>query len=213
MASTEDDRAKDDWRLVTNPVERRRRQNRLNQREYRKRRLHQTQVVRRSPDVPETDELQILENFTAAAYQSYSLGCPHSDHLLSLTKANVYRAFLSNLTLIGLVAEGICEADVLSPFNLFGAAQFITNIPPSLRPTTSQRSLLHHPWLDFFPHPRARDNLIRAQGTYNKHDFCLDILGFWNPDALDNMLLVWGEPHDPANWEVTEGFIKKWGWS
>jgi hypothetical protein len=37
-------------------------------------------------------------------------------------------------------------------------------------------------------------------------------MGFWNPDAVDNMLLVWGEPYDPSNWEVTEGFIKKWGW-
>jgi hypothetical protein len=178
------------------------------------RKLHQAQVVGRSRPVPEIDtEVQALERFATAAYQSYILGCPLADHLLMLTKANVYRAFLHNITLIGLVADGICEADVLSPFNLFGPEPpGMTSIPPSLHPTSHQRSLPHHPWLDFFPHPRVRDNLLRAQGSYDKHDFCLDILGFWNPNALDNMLLVWGEPHDSGNWEVTEGFIKKWGW-
>jgi hypothetical protein len=65
--------------------------------------------------------------------------------------------------------------------------------------------LPHHPWLDFFPHPKARENLICAQGRYDEDEFCLDILGFWNPDASDNMLLVWGEPTDTGNW-LAAGF-------
>ncbi|KAL4926831.1 DUF3425 domain-containing protein [Aspergillus undulatus] len=158
-------------------------------------------------------ERQFLEGFAKAAYQSYSLGCPRIDHLFVLTKANVYRAFLDNITLLGLVADGICYANILSPFNLHGPAPVtMMTIPPALRPTSCQRSVPHHPWLDFFPHPKVRDNLLRAQGRYSKHEFCVDILAFWNPDAEDNMLLVWGEPYDPTNWEVTEGFIKKWGW-
>ncbi|KAF3398276.1 hypothetical protein F1880_005606, partial [Penicillium rolfsii] len=161
---------------------------------------------------PQTEE-QALEHFETSAYQSYILGSPIIDHLLVLTKANVYRAFLHNITLLGLVADGICKLDIVSPFNQFGPARTETAIfPQSLHPTPCQSSLPHHPWLDFFPHPRVRDNLIRSQGGYDKNDFCLDILGFWNPNALDNMLLVWGEPHDPGSWEVTEGFIKKWGW-
>ncbi|OJJ66184.1 hypothetical protein ASPBRDRAFT_138530, partial [Aspergillus brasiliensis CBS 101740] len=153
--------------------------------------------------------------FAVAAFHSYHLGCPRVDHLFSLTKANVYRAFLDNISSLGLVADGICELNILSPFNLHGpvpVTQTVATIPPSLRPTLYQRSVPHHPWLDFFPFPKVRDNLLSRQGRYSKHEFCLDILGFWNPDAVDNMLLVWGEPYDPSNWEVTEGFIKKWGW-
>ncbi|KAJ5608629.1 hypothetical protein N7537_005248 [Penicillium hordei] len=211
----------DDWRHVTNPVERRRRQNRLNQRMYRSRRHDEAQALNGISRLPEANichsplqaERHILEGFASAAYRSYMLGCPNIDHLLVLTKANVYRAFLHNISLLGLVADGLCEADVLSPFNQFGPAQITTTtLPLSLRPTPTQRSLPHHPWLDFFPHPKARDNLFRAQDRYDEDEFCLDILGFWNPNALDNMLLVWGEPSDPENWEITEGFIKKWGW-
>ncbi|GFG24135.1 hypothetical protein IFM61606_04035 [Aspergillus udagawae] len=217
---------KDDSTGFPERVERRRRQNRINPREYRKRRRGEAlQLIKKqSParltitekqhSVPQT-EWQLLERFATAAYQSYSLGCPRIDRLLVLTKANVYRAFLDNITLLGLVADGICSANILSPFNLHGpvrATQTTVIIPPSLRPTSYQRSVPHHPWLDFFPHPKVRDNLLSRQGRFSKHKFCLDIMGFWNPDAVDNMLLVWGEPYDPSNWEVTEGFIKKWGW-
>jgi hypothetical protein len=139
------------------------------------------------------------------------LGCPHIDHLLVLTRANVYRAFLHNLTLLDLVADGICELDILSPFNQFGPARPDIVLPSSLLPTPYQRSMLHHPWLDFIPYPRIRDNLVRSLGGFDKGDFCTDILGFWSPGG-ENMLLVWGEPHDTENWEVTEHFIKRWGW-
>ena len=40
-----------------------------------------------------------------------------------------------------------------------------------------------------------------------------DIMGFWNPDANDPALLVWGQPWDIANWEMSEAFVKKWGWT
>lgn len=141
------------------------------------------------------------------------LGRPSPDHLLVLTRANTYRAFIHNIGLLGLEANGLCEADVLSPFNHIGPARpGPTSLPVSLRPTVVQCATPHHPWLDFFPHPKARDNLIRRLNDYDEDEFSLDILGFWVPDAVDNMLMVWGEPSDPRNWEVTEGFIKKWGW-
>ncbi|KAE8366247.1 hypothetical protein BDV27DRAFT_143765 [Aspergillus caelatus] len=109
-----------------------------------------------------------------------------SDHLLSLTRAKVYRALLANIALLGLPVMGLCEANILSPFNLAAS---------------TQRSFHHHPWLYIFPYPQVRDNLIRAQGHYGKDQLRLDILGFWDPGAPENTL-----------WDVTESFIKKRGW-
>jgi hypothetical protein len=106
---------------------------------------------------PPQTEWQLLERFATAAYQSYSLGCPRIDHLLVLTKANVYRAFLDNITLLGLVADGICSANILSPFNLHGPVrdtQTTVIIPPSLRPTSYQRSVPHHHGLIFSRIPK-----------------------------------------------------------
>jgi hypothetical protein len=159
---------------------------------------------------------QIFSTLTSTAYQSYIIGHPTIDHLLSLTRINVYRAHINNLSLIGVaIDERLCDDDTISPFNLIGPVQpesWANVFPPSLHPTSMQRSCQHHPWLDFFPHPRVRDNLIRALGRYDEDELCLDIIGFWNPDPAENMLLVWGEPHDITNWEVTESFIRKWGW-
>ncbi|KAL2820136.1 hypothetical protein BDW59DRAFT_174595 [Aspergillus cavernicola] len=202
----------DDWRGITDRCERRRRQNRVNQRTYMG---DVVAVVSQWPtrDIDDRTKHQILRLLSSAAYQRYLSADPAVDQLLSLTRANVYRAFLTNIALLGLPVDGLCERKILSPFNLVGPIQsFMETLPKALHPTATQRSLQHHPWVDFFPHAQIRDNLIRAQNRYDKHQFCLDILGFWDPGSPENMLLVWGEPYDPANWEVTESFIKKWGW-
>ncbi|KAE8337104.1 hypothetical protein BDV24DRAFT_154665 [Aspergillus arachidicola] len=209
-----------DWHGILDRAERRRRQNRINQRTYRRRRRCEAHhdgvsLVERPPEkeISDAAKQHILHLLTLNAYRSYILGDPSRDHMLSLTRANVYRAFIANIALLGLKADGLCETNVLSPFNLAGPAPpILKSLPRSLSPTPIQRSSHHHPWVDFFPYPQIRDNLIQAQGRYDKSQFCLDILGFWDPGSPENMMLVWGEPFDPASWEVTESFVKKWGW-
>ncbi|KAJ5182256.1 hypothetical protein N7449_012403 [Penicillium cf. viridicatum] len=156
----------------------------------------------------------LLKQFTKAAYQSYMQESPTSDHLVTLTKFNVFRAFDHNMRLIGMVPSGFND-DTISLFNTLRSDQSpdaYKHIPPSLRPTPIQRQIPHHPWLDFFPIPKMRQNLLQAVEGWDDEELCHDIMGFWEPTSVTSGLLVWGEPWDVRNWEVTEVFLKKWPW-
>lgn len=109
-------------------------------------------------------------------------------------------------------ADWMKDDDAISIFNLCfpGAAEH--SIPESLRPTILQRSTPHHPWLDVFPFPGMRDNLIMAGDTFNDEELCSDLMAFWDTRNAHAMMLVWGFPWQPENWEITEDFARKWGW-
>ena len=157
-----------------------------------------------------------LRRFTETAYRSYILGRPTADHLLTLSKVNVFRAFEMIIGLMGMSpSPDWMHDDALSPFTTQGPGVAEENtLPPSLRPTKLQKTLSHHPWLDFFPIPKIRDNLLRAGELFDDEALCVDIMGFWDsaPNSANCSLLVWGEPTDPESWEVTEEFLRKWPW-
>jgi hypothetical protein len=158
----------------------------------------------------------LLERFAKSAIESYARGDPTADHLMTLTKVNVFRAFAQNLELIGWSPYWM-DYDAVSPFNQVLPQRESTpddhsHIPLTLRPTRIQKSVPHHPWLDFFPLPKMRDNLIEAGDEWDDEQLCHDIMGFWGESTMDSGLLVWGEPWDIRNWEVTEPFLKKWQW-
>ncbi|KAE8372160.1 hypothetical protein BDV26DRAFT_298110 [Aspergillus bertholletiae] len=156
--------------------------------------------------------LQFRQWFEATARDSYLRGAPQTDHLISLSRLNVHRAIIDNICAIGMTNDWTKSDDSISIFNLVQPGFQEDNIPPSLRPTVVQRSVPHHPWLDFFPFPHMRDNLITAGDTFDDDDLCHDLMAFWDTRNTGATLLVWGEPSDPKNWEVTEGFARKWGW-
>jgi hypothetical protein len=61
-----------------------------------------------------------------------------------------------------------------------------------------------------------RDNAIKYQGSYDKHKLGCDLFGALYEGYQDSGgeragLLVWSDPWDVRGWEVTEGFVKKWG--
>lgn len=115
------------------------------------------------------------------------------------------------------------------------------NIPGSLQPTALQRSTPHEVWIDILPSARMRDNAIVAvaEGRLRNEDLCADILrgicgegkgcgeavgsvggprsggggggGGGGDDGDEARLIVWKDPWDPSGWEVTEGFLRKWG--
>jgi hypothetical protein len=51
------------------------------------------------------------------------------------------------------------------------------NIPPSLVPTPLQQTRYHSIWIDVFPIPRLRDNLIRREGRFDHWELMQDLVG------------------------------------
>ncbi|KAL4869494.1 hypothetical protein BDV12DRAFT_167824 [Aspergillus spectabilis] len=160
------------------------------------------------------DEIdKLLERFSQRAVESYIRGSPSADHLLTLCKVNVFRAFMSNMVTLGMSpGPEWMDDDALSPFST-SLPGYLTEdqLPPSLRPTVLQSTTVHHPWLDSFPFPRLRDNLILA-GDFDDHPLCVDIMGFWEVQEESCGLLVWGDPVEPRSWEVSENFLRRWPW-
>ncbi|KAL3445248.1 hypothetical protein BJX65DRAFT_282056 [Aspergillus insuetus] len=151
-----------------------------------------------------------LARFQAAAQWSYATGNPTADHLLTTVKLNVYRAFVQNMAALGMDLTWMKE-DAISPF-CTSRPWSVHAIPVHLQPTPTQRQVPHHPWLDFFPHPRMRDRLILAS-EYDDDELCVDIMAFWNSNDEDPGLIIWGQPWDLRNWELSEEFLRKWGWT
>ncbi|KAI9372823.1 hypothetical protein BJX61DRAFT_542333 [Aspergillus egyptiacus] len=228
--------ADDDWSGIVDRKERRKLQNRQNQRKWRERRKAarltpgsdsvsasgsstDSSTKKESEDPPcaraPPDAAVLLREFEAAARRSYLLGSPRVEHLIGLQRLNVHRAINENIRAIGMDADWMSSDDSVSIFNLSTLnAPLVsgTNIPESLRPTEIQKMVPHHPWLDFFPFPIMRDYLITASHLFDDEELCHDLMAFWDTRNTGATLVVWGQPWDPWNWEVTEGFARKWGW-
>lgn len=119
------------------------------------------------------------------------------DHqLLVLVQYNVFRATLTNLSLMSLLDRLPEEC---------GAA---FNMNPV------QKRIWHDPWIDIIPWASMRDSLILNAGSYDEDDLCNDMAGGLYEgydDSETRGLIIWGEPWSESGWEASEGFAKKWG--
>ncbi|KAL4970495.1 bZIP transcription factor [Aspergillus stella-maris] len=163
----------------------------------------------------------MMSDFEKAALEKYASGSPQIDHLISLSRVNLLRAAYENVVAVGMAVDWLCADEaisILTPTSnnsnnaLSPAKNTSISIPSCLKPTPLQLSTPHHPWVDIFPFPGMRDNLIRAGDSLDDDEFCHDITGFWDTRRSNATLLVWGSPWDASNWEVTEEFVHKWGW-
>jgi hypothetical protein len=164
-------------------------------------------LVSRSKSDPNFDFNQIVQPISA-------------DHLLTLLHFNLVRGLTANIVSMG-VDPKLMHTDILSPFTSTERPDPGLHLPPMLRPTSLQRSIPHHPEIDVLPFPQMRDNLLRAIWDYSDFELCMDILGLdANAPSMTEVdrtdmttgLIVWGEPWDPASWEVSERFARKWQW-
>lgn len=165
----------------------------------------------------------------------YPLVFPLSaDHrLITLVQYNVIRAVIFNMTLLSIqdrLPEGCMESlGVVPPDN----DTPLDMIPPDLQPTPFQNqvqkdsNVYNHKtkpnniqlpyWVHALPFPKFRDNLILLYSGSEACDFqdlAQDLgeglyKGFH--DAERRGFLVWGNPWSGHDWEVSDGFVKKWG--
>ncbi|TVY31064.1 hypothetical protein LHYA1_G000153 [Lachnellula hyalina] len=140
--------------------------------------------------------------------------CP--DHLITLLQFNALRALAVNRTLIsGILFTPLdCDEEVIHviPYPTKPGL-----LPLALLPTTLQQTVPHGDWIDMFPCPEARDRLIRAAGTFKEDELWADCIGGLYEGFPDNEIarrgmIAWSPPWDITGWEMSEGFLKKWGY-
>lgn len=150
-----------------------------------------------------------------------------SDHLIPLTQYNILRATLTNMTLLSATDAAATHRgdhsgdqrlpapdrhDVWRAVPLFPPP---ASPPDTLAATELQRRVPHEVWLDFLPDARLRDNSIVQAGRFRWQDACHDLVGSLCADAWTTAdmtgMLVWADPWRPEGWEVSEGFVRKWG--
>ncbi|OOF97597.1 hypothetical protein ASPCADRAFT_166599 [Aspergillus carbonarius ITEM 5010] len=172
-------------------------------------------ILQKNYKLTPPDAIEYMTSFETRALQSYRQGLPNADHLLILSKLNMQRAVSDNIAAMGMTIEWVKDSSTLSIYNSTGPSRSLEAeeaLPPSLRPTFIQRTTKHHPWFDVLPFPKIRDNLIMARGSFNERELCRDLMACWDTRNTGAMLLVWGQPWDPMNWEATELFVQKWCW-
>lgn len=152
--------------------------------------------------------MAVMDRLAYAVNCSLLQGNPTSDLLLSVTQLNSFRAIKYHMDALNLNLEMIKDQNAISYFNAPAATFNTYSLPPSLHPTSLQKSQVHHPYIDPLPIPSLRDALLRYEGLYNDYDFCRDMIG----DVGKAGIMVWGDPWDPYGLEVSESFANKWLW-
>ncbi|CAH0043535.1 unnamed protein product [Clonostachys solani] len=140
---------------------------------------------------------------------------PKPDHrLITIVQYNVLRAMIWNLAALSMldqIPSGCAETFGVSGQNI---SENTGQIPPDLRWTTVQKSVDHPYWISVIPFPAMRDNLILMADQYDSRDLLHDMgIGLYEglDDAERRGFLVWEDPWRASGWEVSEGFVKKWG--
>ncbi|KIW18349.1 hypothetical protein PV08_02637 [Exophiala spinifera] len=118
--------------------------------------------------------------------------------LTTTTPASVYAALFHNGAMMGLT----CSITFASKSKPFGQ-----EIPESLRPTPLQLSTIHPQWIDRFPFPKMRDNMITLLSIIDEEEFLGDLFCLTS-FTVDSRFASW----DPSGWKIGNEFSAKWGY-
>ncbi|KAH7190784.1 hypothetical protein DER44DRAFT_795641 [Fusarium oxysporum] len=137
-----------------------------------------------------------------------------ADHcLITLVQYNVVQAIIQNMSILSTLHRlppGCQNAFGVSKINFVAQHR----IPEDLQPTHIQRVISAPFWINAIPFPGLRDNLILMADRYNPRELLLD-LGLRVYEGFDDTercgFLVWDSPWSGHGWEVSEGFVRKWG--
>jgi hypothetical protein len=152
----------------------------------------------------------VLRQLQCICHDRYLTGSPRTDLLLGLTQLNLTRALMYNIEILGYQSIPM-HSEGLSPFCIAGpslASNEVASFPVSLQPTALHFWTPHHPWLDLFPSPQMRDNLIVLEPLVDEYRLCEALCNSMEGTAG---ILVWKDPWDPTGWEVTSSFMSAWG--
>ncbi|KAI1098814.1 hypothetical protein F4804DRAFT_112866 [Jackrogersella minutella] len=135
-----------------------------------------------------------------------------ADHrLIVLIQYNVLRAFMVNMSILSIINR--IPLECASSLNIKDLPSAPDRIPPSLESTQLQKQMAHDIWIDSFPWPQMRDNLLLHREKYSDDDLCMDMVGGLY-EGFDEVatrgMIVWGEPWSETSWELSEGFATKW---
>lgn len=126
----------------------------------------------------------------------------------SVKQFNIFRAMFNNAATMELTMDVLNE-DIASLFNIAGPITF--HLPPSLQPSSTQKQIIHHPWIDLLPVRSFRNTLLARMREYDDEELCGDLYGL-NSASGEVGLVIWGESWDPLAYEVSEKVVEKWSW-
>lgn len=185
--------------------------------------LSQLSIVR--PDQPPillvvrcTDLHHQIRDFLQRVFTNWGLNLPTPHDLPLVTRLNTFDALARNALMLRIPPEYLETDEHPSLFNHQGPHPYVAgqpSLPTDLRPTSLQKITTHYSWLDLFPIPKMRDNILRGikSGVYDEDVLCdvlcCDLLKFDND--TNAAFVVWSESWDAAGWEFGAEFLAKWG--
>jgi hypothetical protein len=94
-----------------------------------------------------------------------------------------------------------------SPTTIARSFRPLKAVPPSLYPSPLQLAVQHHCWIDGWPFPRMRDNMILLQDMLDVKEFFEDLC------AMNSFMICDGSwTWDTAGWRISREFAEKWGY-
>jgi hypothetical protein len=110
---------------------------------------------------------------------------------------SIFAALWQNGQMMGLTCGTVVPAksDPVGP-----------HVPATLRPTTLQLTTIHARWIDRWPFPAFRNNVITFNGAFDEEGFLRDLF------SMESFSLVPGKPGwDPSAWKISRPFAARWG--